>query len=158
MARKGRGRSRRVGRVGARRAQIRSAKKSPNPYLDDAKTLSAQFVADVRERWGAKLGRDLDAVRVLDRVLGFIRQEGAGELVLPAGFYFGELLRRAYDGEYAWSPIRKALGLKLSTLVVYPIETVRRVLEEPGARPLEEVLMVLAKRLSEAREGEAGGG
>ncbi|RME72734.1 MAG: hypothetical protein D6776_08195 [Planctomycetota bacterium] len=123
--------------------------REPDAYRADAERLAREFVDTVAQRWGARLGDDLDAVRVLDRVLEYVRDENAEELLLPAGFYFGELLRRAYGGHYAWSPLRKALGLRFRGLVLYPLETVRRRVEQPGARPLEHVLLVLAKQLSE---------
>ncbi len=162
------GRRKRVGETGGgamarrrRRPGQRAGRRTPkkvdasDAYAEDAARLAEQLRREAKARWGTVLGSDLDAVRTLDRVLRFVRDEGVKTLVLPAGFFFGELLRRHYGGRYAWSPVRKALGLELDGLIVYPLETVRRIVADPQARPLEHVLMILAKRLSEQRAGRA---
>ncbi|GIW71531.1 MAG: hypothetical protein KatS3mg102_1073 [Planctomycetota bacterium] len=125
--------------------------RTASAYDEDARRLAAEFVAEVRRRYGAVLGFELDAVRVLDRVLGFVRADGARELVLPAGFFFAELLRRCYGGRYAWDARRRALALQIGPLALYPLEKVSRLGERCPAGPaqtLEGFVLVLARRLA----------
>lgn len=158
--------SKRIGRgerasVPRRRSRVgRGVKKALNPYVDEAEALSEAFVREVKARFGVELGFDLDDVRRLDALSRMASAELDDELILKGGFYFGEVLRRAYRGRYQWYTPKDALSLEIGELKTFPIEKFRVVVEEARRGPLapertfEGYLMVLAKRMADRqREG-----
>jgi hypothetical protein len=126
-------------------------KKALNPYAEEAATLAKEFKAEANILFQANLGGTLDDLRALDRVCRFNRQAFDDGMILRAGFYLGEVLRRHYDGKYQWDVRRNALSLRIGEVSLFPIEKVRKIVAEKDAGTLEEYLMVLAKKIADSR-------
>lgn len=130
------------------------AKKALNPYVDEATALAAEFLKEAKARFDAELSYDLDAVRALDKVCRYNRAAFDDGLILKAGFFLGEVLRRAYRGKYQWDARVKALSLRVGELVAFPVEKVRKVVVERDEGTFEEYLMVFAKKLADHRRAK----
>lgn len=137
-------------------------RKSLHPYEEEARQFAEEFAREAGSRFDARdLRYDLDSVRSLDKVCRFNRKEFDDGLILKAGFFFGELLRRVYGGRYRWDARLDALSLRLDeakaseggdALVVFPLLKVRNVIAAKDPQTLEEYVMILAKRLTVERE------
>jgi hypothetical protein len=126
--------------------------KALNPYVEEAEKLAKEWRAEAKILFGAELGVSLDDVRALDKVCRFNREAMDDGMVLRAGFYLGEILRRNYQGsKYLWDARRDALSLRIGPVTVYPIEKIRKVVAEKDVGTLEEYLMVLAKKIADSR-------
>ncbi len=126
-------------------------KKALNPYVEEAQQFAKEFLAEANILFDARLGGTLDDLRALDRVCRFNRDAFDDGMVLRAGFYLGEVLRRHYKGTYQWDPRRNALSLRIGEVALFPIEKVRKIVVDRDAGTLEEYLMVLAKKIADAR-------
>src|SRR4051794_28819205 len=114
-----------------RKGQLPSfVQKAMNPYVDEAVTFSKQFRKEASDRFFADLGDTIDDLRALDKVCRFNRAEFDDGMVLRAGFFFGEILRRHYKGKYQWDTRRNALSLKIGEVTAFPIEKMRKVVVE----------------------------
>src|SRR5438552_4127342 len=100
--------------------------KALNPYVDEAQKLAKEWRAESKVLFEADLTGSLDDVRVLDKLCRFNRQAFDDGMVLRAGFYLGEVLRRAYHGKYLWDVRRDALSLKIGEVTIFPIEKMRK--------------------------------
>lgn len=125
--------------------------KALNPYVEEATTFSKEWRAEAKVLFGAELDGSLDDLRALDKVCRFNRQAFDDGMILRAGFHLGEVLRRHYRGKYQWDARKDALSLQIGSVLAYPIEKIRRIVVERDATTLEEYLMVLAKKLADAR-------
>jgi hypothetical protein len=139
-----------------RRRKKKAAKPAapPDPYVEEAETLSAEFVAAAGERFQEpekELDYTIDSIRILDRICRFGREQFDDGLILRAGFYFGEMLRRAYRGKYRWDEGRALLALEIEGMSVFPVEKVRRVVRAQDPGSLQDFLMILAKKIAERR-------
>ena len=70
------------------------------------------------------------------------------DAVEAAGFYFAEIWREAFGGEYLWADDRGALAIRKGTISVFPVEKVARVLREKTAGALEAYAFIYAKKTS----------
>jgi hypothetical protein len=138
------------------RSVSRSVKRALEPYVEEAEQLSAEFIEIAAEELDEKeLEYSIDSIRGLDRACRFVREKFDDGLILKAGFYFGEMLRRHFKGSrYQWDPRLNALALEVEGLLVYPIEKVRKVVQGKEQGSLQDFLMILAKRVSERRAGQ----
>ncbi|MHC4392604.1 MAG: hypothetical protein ACYS22_15000 [Planctomycetota bacterium] len=139
-------------------ARVRKViQRSLNPYVAEAAQWATQFQSEALDRFGAELDYDLDHIPRLDNLFRNAGEEFDDGMVLRAGFFFGEILRRTYAGRYQWYPLKEALSLEIDGLRTFPIEKVRAILsgrakEDSGqVGTLEGYVMVLARRLSDLR-------
>lgn len=131
--------------------------KALQPYVEEAESLSAAFIEQAEEKWATRLDRSIDSIRHLDRVVRFAEPPLEEGQVLQAGFLFGEILRRAYQGRYQWDARVNALSLQFEgALMLHPIESVRKIVADRRAPRLEDYLLVLARKISERRAGPPG--
>jgi hypothetical protein len=136
----------------------KNLRKALEPYVDEAEAMSATFLDEAKEQFQAELDYDIDSIRSLDKICRYNKLRFDDGMILRAGFFFGEILRRTYHGKYQWDTRVNALSLELGEIRIFPIEKIRKIVvdREPGT--LEEYLMVLAKRLADLRSRKAGGG
>jgi hypothetical protein len=135
-----------------RRARKGAEARDADPYVLEAEQFAEEFVALATERFDEhELDLTIDSIRGLDRICRFSREAFDDGLVLKAGFYFGEMLRRAFAGKYRWLAARGALAVDIEGLTVLPIEVVRRLVSGKATTTLQEFLLILAKRISEQR-------
>lgn len=125
--------------------------KALNPYVAEAERFAKEWRAEAKVLFGAELGLALDDVRTLDRICRAHRPGFDDGMILRAGFYFGEILRKNYAGKYLWDSRRDALSIRIGPIVAYPIEKMRKVVAGEEKGTLEEYLMVLAKKLADVR-------
>lgn len=133
-------------------------KPKPKPMLElgeyekEARRLGEEFLAYAPERFDEhELDFTINSVRHLDRACRFSREKFDEGVILRAGFYFAEILRRNFKGTYDWEDKLNTLALKIEGLTVYPLEKVRKVVEARDAGTLPEFVLVLAKRIADQR-------
>ncbi len=149
----------------AAKAKKKRAAREPaeaEPYVEEAQTLGQEFVAIAAERLDEhELDFTIDSIRALDRACRFCREKFDDGLILRAGFYFGEMLRRAFKGKFEWDEKSDALGVRFEKLVVFPIEKVRKVVAGKEPNSLQDFMLILARRIADQRgvgSGIAGAG
>ena len=135
----------------------KNIRKALEPYVEEAETMSAAFLEEAAERFHAELEFDIESVRPLDKICRYNKLLFEDGMILRAGFFFGEILRRSYDGKYQWDTRVNALSLEIGEIRIFPIEKIRKIVVDREAGTLEEYLMVLAKRLADLRSRKSGG-
>ncbi len=144
---------------GARGRKARRGAASPrsaadgteNRWVAKARERAEAFLARFERETGRKLDFALDRVQALDR---YLEKHFESEPPLPddaieaAGFYFSEIWREAFGGEYVWDEEKGALAIRKGSISVFPVEKVARVLREKTAGALETYAFLYAKRTS----------
>ena len=141
------------GRGGRRRAASpRSAGSGQDArWVAKARERAEAFLARFERETGRKLDFALDRVQDLDRYLEkqFDAEPPlADDAVEAAGFYFSEIWREAFGGEYVWDDEKGALAIRKGSISVFPVEKVARVLREKSAGALEAYAFLYAKKTS----------
>jgi len=125
-----------------------------DPYAEEADALAAEFVEQAPWKVDEavdELDLSIDSIRVLDRACRFQRKAFDDRYILCAGFYFAEMLRRAYKGRYRWDERSQALALDVEGLSILPIEKIRKVVAGQDNASLQEFLLILAKKIADRR-------
>lgn len=146
--------SRRTGAAAAARRRRRGVRGASRPGVDDrwtakAKERAADFLERFEQETGRRLDLSLDRIQDLDR---YLEKNFDADPPLPeetveaAGFYFAEIWRGAFGGEYLWDDERGALAIRKGSISVFPVEKVARVLRERTAGALEAYAFIYAKK------------
>ena len=137
------------GRAMKRRGRpIRRGIRRRDPWRRKAARIASEFVEHYRGETGHSLDMALDRVRDLDLYLEkhFETDPLPKEVVRKAGYYFAEVWRRAFGGDYFWDEERNSLAIREGGLSVYPIEKVSRVVRRKVSGALETYAFVYARK------------
>jgi hypothetical protein len=120
------------------------------PWKKKVARSAAAFLRRYEKTTGRKLDYSLDRVRDLDRYLEkhFRGDPLPEEVVEDVGYYFAELLHRSCGGRYAWDRERGTLAIRKEGISVFPLEKVRRVLQERTPGGLEVYAFLYARKTS----------
>lgn len=139
--------------AGRRRRGARRASKGAGDrrWVEKAQERAGAFLERFERETGRKLDLSLDRIQDLDR---YLEKHFDADPPLPdeaveaAGFYFAEIWREAFGGEYQWVDDRGALSIRRGAISVFPVEKVARVLKEKTPGALEAYAFIYAKKIS----------